>query len=348
MVFIGLFIIPFLFMTASFFYLKETICWKEFLIQIFLQSFIATISIFIIFNSNVSDYEIWSGEVTSKSKDRVSCSHSYSCNCRTVCSGTGNSRSCSTVCDTCYEHSHDYDWNVKSNVSKFTVPRVDRQGVKTPPRWSIVEKGDPVVAKKRYVNYIKASNHSLFKRKTTENKNIPKYPLDIYDIYHVDRLVQTHKFKLNAKEINEKLMKINSIIGPKSQANLIVVLTKNDEDFFYELISQWDGGKKNDIIVVLGLNDDLNINWAKSHALTDNSLFLIKLDSELKNTKFSNESLHLMQKQILEGFKRKPMKDFEYLKNSIKPTNLQFTIAVIFGIIFSMTTTFIFHRRKFV
>lgn len=344
MVFIGLLIIPFIIMAFCFFYLKDTISWVEFVAQLLMQSIIIAISIAIIFKGNVLDYEVWSGKVIDKSKDMVSCSHDYPCNCREECSGSGESETCSTVCDTCYEHSHDYDWNVLSDIATFTVERIDEQGVKTPPRWTLVRRGDPVAVKKRYDNYIKASNHSLFKKKTKENKNVPSYPLKIYDIYNINRLVTTHKFQINSKEINEKLMEVNSRIGPRSQANLILVLTKNDEEFFYDLISEWDGAKKNDVVVVLGLNDDLSVKWSKSHALTDNSLFLVQLDHELKNKEFSLSILDEVENKVLNGFKRKPMKDFEYLKSSIQPTTTQFTVAMIFGIMFSVITTLIFHR----
>ena len=62
------------------------------------------------------------GAVTKKFKDTVSCSHSYSCNCRTVMSSDG--KTSSTQCDTCYEHSEDYDWVVVSNIGKTYIGRI--------------------------------------------------------------------------------------------------------------------------------------------------------------------------------------------------------------------------------
>ena len=75
--------------------------------------------------SAVRGTELISGRVTSKEQNIVSCSHSYECNCHEVCSGSGSSRSCSNECGTCYEHLHDYDWDVDTNAmgKSFSVDR---------------------------------------------------------------------------------------------------------------------------------------------------------------------------------------------------------------------------------
>lgn len=85
--------------------------------------------------SQTGDTELINGEVVSKDSQHVSCSHSYDCNCRMVrvpqtCSGTGKNRTCTgggteRKCDTCYEHSFDVDWNVRSNIGSFGISRVD-------------------------------------------------------------------------------------------------------------------------------------------------------------------------------------------------------------------------------
>ncbi len=76
----------------------------------------------------MADVEIWNGEVTKKQRTLVSCSHSYQCNCRQTCSGSGSNQSCTQICDTCYEHSNDWDWDVSSTAGNFTIDRIDRQG----------------------------------------------------------------------------------------------------------------------------------------------------------------------------------------------------------------------------
>ena len=59
--------------------------------------------------------------VTNKEVERVHCRHSYPCHCRTVRSGNTTS----THCDTCYSHSYDNDWIVKSDIGQVTIDTID-------------------------------------------------------------------------------------------------------------------------------------------------------------------------------------------------------------------------------
>ena len=153
--------------------------------------------------SQTADTEIINGEVVSKDSQHVSCSHSYDCNCRMVrvpqtCSGTGKNRTCTgggteRKCDTCYEHSFDVDWMVRSNIGSFGISRVDRQGLMTPPRWAQVANGDPVSKTHMFTNYVKAVPESLFHAHAELNGKfdamIPAYPSDIYDPYKINRAI---------------------------------------------------------------------------------------------------------------------------------------------------------------
>lgn len=131
------------------------------------------------------DTEILNGQVTHKEKNRVSCSHSYSCHCRTDSKGN-------TSCDTCYEHSHDYNWDVYSTVGELTIDRIDRQGAHEPPRWTVVMPGQPVAMDHGYTNYVKAVPESVFRVDTIYSKEklknipVPGYPLNVYDYHYVD------------------------------------------------------------------------------------------------------------------------------------------------------------------
>ena len=107
------------------------------------------------YSNKITDQEIYNGEVTGKEKTRVSCEHSYSCNCRESCSGSGSTRSCSTTCDTCYEHSYDVDWRVKTSVHEFNIQRINRQGTQEPPRWTKVTVGQPTAFVYKFTNYIR-------------------------------------------------------------------------------------------------------------------------------------------------------------------------------------------------
>jgi hypothetical protein len=145
------------------------------------------------YRNKVSDIEILNGSVTGKQRDIVNCSHSYSCNCRTTCSGSGKDRSCSQECETCYEHSFDFKYVIHSTLGNFNINTLDSQGLKEPNRYTLVKLNDPVVKKHRYNNYIKGSNTSIFNSKHRYTKkemlDLPNYPIDIHDYYRINRII---------------------------------------------------------------------------------------------------------------------------------------------------------------
>ncbi len=347
MIFITLLFIPAIVALGFLIFGKQRITLVEFLIQMGVQIVVALASMGIMYYSNTSDTEVWNGIVTKKDKERVSCSHSYSCNCYTTCSTNSNgTQSCSTHCSTCYEHSHDFDWAYyTTDDGRSEIDRVDRQGVREPPRWSKIVVGEPSSSTHGYTNYIKAAPDTLFRHQglvEQYTKLLPKYPGRVYDYYRLDRLVTIGVPVPNQKQWNEKLSELNSRLGKTKQANLIVVLINDvPQDYFYALQQHWLGGKKNDTVLVISMKPDGSVLWAEAMAWTDQTEFAIKL----RDAVISLGTLDLNQpEKLLETYAahvqqfyiRKPMKDFEYLSASVTPTTTQWIISMIVGILISI------------
>ena len=267
MSFLLLLLFPLLAAVGSFLFFKG-ITWKELGLLVVAEMIVAGASVGIIYCMDTSDNEIWNGWITSKKQEWTSCSHSYSCNCHEVCSGSGKNRSCSNQCDTCYEHSNDWNWMVyTSNNESIDIDRVDRQGVFTPPRWAAIRMDEPTARSHRYTSYIKAAPDSLFRHQGLAEKyagKIPKYPGEVYDYYHINRLV-TQGLSASYPEVwNDGLEKINADLGAKKQVNMIVVLTSEADTWYYALEQSWIGGKKNDVILVIGVDPSTSApRWAQ-------------------------------------------------------------------------------------
>lgn len=301
------------------------------------------------------DVEIWNGEVTGKSQERVSCSHSYTCNCRseTTCTGSGQNRSCSTstTCDTCYEHTHDYNWVVHSNIGNQTIDRIDRQGVYAPPRWQSVVNGEPFAMKHLHMNYIKGASKSLFNNKDVtydKFKNmIPTYPSDVYDYYRINRAISVGVPVPDLQLWSSGISEILKQLGPQKQANVIIVFANtNDHDYEYALRSAWLGGKKNDVIVIVGATQYPKIDFIRVMSWTDQEIFKIKLRDALQDLQEIDRVAMLSTiRAITQGeFKRKQMKDFEYLDNEVDvPT---WAIITGFAIIALGNLAYIFVNRS--
>lgn len=300
----------------------------------------------------IQDTEVWSGYVTGKEQNRVSCSHSYSCNCRQVCSGSGSSRTCSTVCDTCYEHPYDYDWDVYSSIGTFTISRVDRRGVKEPSRWTKVSKDDPVSDARLYDNYILAAPDSLFNFENSliekYGSKIPNYPSRVYDYYHVDRVINLGVPNVSAKQWSRDLQRRLSKISGRKKVNAVVVLTTQSSTEYADAIkAKWKGGKKNDVIMVVGVSPDHTINWVRILSWSKKELFKIQIEDDIRSIGQLDrgEMFDVMFKYIESGYSLMNMAEYEYLKNEMKPSVPALIIGFILCFLANLSLTWFMHRN---
>lgn len=277
--------------------------------------------------SKTADTEIWNGEVTGKARVRVSCEHSYPCNCRTVCSGSGNNQSCSTVCDTCYQHTHDFDWRVRTNIGDFNISRINPQGTREPPRWSAVAVGQPVAREHTYTNYVQAVPESLFHQRSLNTPHLPAVPAypRVYDYHYANRVLGVGTTLPDVQAWNRDLALLLKQLGPQKQANvIIVVVNTNDSSYRHKLEAAWLGGKKNDVVVILGTTDGQTLAWVDvmTWALNKgNELFHVRLRDDLKSigTLDRDRILAAIGNKVMAHYDRPQMADFAYLRNAIQP-----------------------------
>ncbi len=302
------------------------------------------------FFAQVADREVRNGEVIGKSQETTSCSHSYPCNCT------------KDGCSVCHRHINDYDWVVKTNIPyTFTIARVDEQGRDEPARWTSVKIGDPVSDSFTYINYIKGAKKSLFNEGISDIdlKDVPDYPSNSYDYYHVDRVIGVG-VNVNS-EWNKKLQTTLSKIGPKYQVNVIVVVTNKPESFSDAIEYKWAGGKKNDVIVVINIEgEDNTIVSAKVISWTPEQLFKVELRDDIVSGKVFDFDVVLktIETHIIKNWKRMHMREFSYLQADIDVPmyviigSIVVSIISYFGLFYYLTyrksSRFIYKtRRKF-
>jgi hypothetical protein len=298
--------------------------------------------------SKTDDVQILNGEVTSKERIHDTYTESYQCNCRTVYSGSGNNRTSREECDTCYRTHYTVDWGCKTTIGPVTISHEDSTNdnvydLPDPPRYLIIQKGDPVSKSESYTNWIRAVPDSIFKPLQTAQVTkyagkIPPYPEQIYDIYRIDRVFGVGISIPDIKEWNSKLSNALRTMGPVKQANAIVVLTSEPDAMYAEALrDSWVNGKKNDIVVVMGISSfDRPANWVKILALTKENIFQVHLRDRLMDLPniTSDNVINTLQDETMKTFKRKRMKEFEYLKNEILPsTGFVLTMFILVCII---------------
>lgn len=296
--------------------------------------------------SKTVDYEVWNGQVKGKERNRVSCSHSYSCNCRTRCS-SGKNGSCTTTCDTCYEHSYDVNWDVYTTIGNFSISRVDRRGVNEPPRWTVVQAGQPWADTHQFTNYIKAAPFSLFNKSEKELAAalplVPTYPLKVYDYQYIDRVIPVGVTVPNLSQWNYDLAMTLRDLGPTKQANIIVLFANKDPQYSYVVENAWIGGKKNDIVVIVGVKEYPKIEWVRVLSWTKEELFKVKLRDDLQELGTIEDRvkfLNILHENTMKMFKRRHMSEFKYLESEISPPDWAIVLAAIMSIVGSLGFTF--------
>lgn len=276
------------------------------------------------------DTEILNGQVTSKTREHGHYLESYECNCTTSTDSKGNT---TRTCQTCYRDHYTVTWSCNSTIGRFRIDHLDRTSrsvynAPDPARYTQIAKGDPVSRRSGYTNYIKAVPASLFRPAQAEVRAkfanmLPAYPDRVYDIYRINRVVGAGVSVPNAKAWNEAISNMLRTLGPSHEVNAVVVFAKtDDEDFFYALQDAWVNGKKNDVVVVVGV-EDFNSKplWVNVMALTKSNLFQVKLADRLRglDSLTPDTVVGAMEDIIRTDFKRRPMAEFAYLDAEIDP-----------------------------
>lgn len=277
------------------------------------------------------DKMILNGYVTEKLSEEVSCGHSYSCNCITQ----NVNGVVMTTCSTCYEHSYDVDWKVKSTVGSIEIDRVDRQGTEEPPRFTEVKLGEPFSIQKSYYNYIKASPLSIFKDYNAyKDVAVPAYP-KIYDYYRVDHVVNWNSQWVEGKDnINYLLTEKLKVSSSKAKANVILILYGGSDDQVEAMRVKNLGGRINDLIVMVRPDKDGNImnvgvfSWSKNDmvnvAIRDEILDLRDLNGE--NQK---KLVDILDKHLLQYYQHRSIEEFKYLEANTSMPVWYYVLVVI-------------------
>lgn len=342
-----LLLLPILWMVVVKFALKTTIDYKE-AIAILMVGVVVTIGGWQAAKySQAYDREFLNGYVTGKKQVRVSCEHSYDCNCRTVTTGTGENRRSRRECDTCYEHSNDWDWDVYTSLSKtITIDRIDRRGSQEPPRWSKVVVGESVAIEHSYLNYIKGARHTVLKDISVDvtGLSIPPYPTT-FDYYRATRVLRVgtpfpRDVNVWADDLNDRL----KTLGAQKHANAVVVFTSYPDSYRFALKQEWIGGKSNDTIVVIGVDKEGNYVWSDAFGWSRSSLIYVTIRNELMDLPSVLDHkavLDVIQRNITKHYERRSTSEFEHLANDFNPgIGLTSFLALLIVLSLSVITYF--------
>lgn len=330
---------------------KEYI-FKEFGLQILASTIIVIGSYFLFFSTttNLFDTEYQNAKVKSfeyyeQWTERVEYTEE-------VCSGSGKNRHCKTVHRVRYDYHPPY-WQlhttnnetisinsqnyfnakVKYGEDKTMLWRTNQSSFGDGNKYtSLPLETLPTAVGHSYVNYVIEAKNNVIHNKFSEeeinqhliSKDLVSYPTTYNDhlgVPKLNRIIDTTGM-VNTNEWKQTLDLFTSEIAPSKQSNLVVYFTKQDRTFSYILEYYWNKAKKNDVILVIGLDKDGKINWTEILAWTNNTDFLVDGSKFLNDDKFTinnkNEILTKFRDLVIKGYVRKPMAEFDYLAENIE------------------------------
>jgi len=343
-------------------YFHFTVTWKEAL----LQGGITVLVITLVFGagsySATHDVKYVNGAVTSKKIKQQSCPWGWNDYTDGFCTeyrtrSVPDGKTCTTdskgrrSCRTKYktQYNYIYPWERKyyvfSDIDRtFTISRVDPQGANTPSRYDEAQKGDPVAATVNYTNYIKGASDSLFNESLDDLPPIA-YPR-VKDYYKANRfIVFGYKYSNDSFKLwNSRLAEVNRNIS-KTGANAIIVVTEQPKQFADKLAKAWDAHNINDVVTVIGMQGD-KVSWVDVRSWSDNSITNLNIRDGITEVGELDvdKIMFIVENAIREGYKLKPMEDFEYLADDIKPPMWVYVFGMIVLLICTPLATLALHK----
>ncbi len=338
LIFLIILLIPVLIGIAGLVLGKGRISWKEFAALEAAVILVVGSGLLIARHQNTSDDEIWSGRIAEKKRVTVSCEHVYRCNPYPC--GKDNKDTCYHKC---YEHTFDYNWVLfTSNGEEITIAREDRQGTTEPRRYTEAKVGQATALSHSYTNYIKASPWSVLRKVSLseeELKRIPEYPISVYNYHYCDRFISVGVNGPDGKTWNQVLQELNADLGKRKQVNIIFLfVNSSDPSYQYALEQGWIGGKKNDLVVIVGTTQYPKIDWVRIMSWSQSEQLKVDLRDELQAFGTLTDIggfTQIVRTQIEAKFVRRPMAEFEYLMAAWEPSGGVILFLLILSIALS-------------
>lgn len=351
--------------------------WKELPIQLII-GIIVTIGCFgafLFWSSGLKDTEVWSGKAVEARLDeewRERVHYTVQ-----VCTGSGKNQSCHTEWRTRIDHHPEQRTVITSNSERISVSRsayrkyvgkfgnekkviLNRanqvsigDGNRYVTKWSgtdetIVSTAVPHT----YVNYLKASK-SLHKRSGTIDvyeKNLLDYPkvtkgsfgrID-FDRVLISGVNIPAEWK---KQVDEKLDRALAHLGTQKQVNLLVYAVNADRGFLHALEEHWIYGKKNDVVLVMGMTEFPTVQWAGVMIFHGNETLRVNLRDAvetMKDVSDPNVFASMIVDNVQKEFKRVPMTELNHLLYDVEmPWWSIILVWVMTGMVVFVTSRFL-------
>lgn len=336
-----------LIVTPITFYFRRRIDYKELAIQFAASWLIGALVLALGGMLKTHDTELWNGQVVSKSRVHGTYEEAYDCYCSTDSDGIES-------CSTCYETHYTVDWDVRCTVGVVDIKYLDRTSKSVynspnPKAYTNAYKGESCATQHSYTNYLIAAESSIFNKDTGQDfsmYSVPPYPY-VHSYYKVNRVFGFGKLN---KELNHRLNLGLRALGPSKQANIILIGNQYDNMYRYAVEQQWKGGKKNDIIVLIGMDKTNTLSWVDTITLGENAgneLMTVKMRDSIMSLKSSKAEIADNILSIVgKHFDRKAMEEYTYLKDDITPDTWVVVLSLLLCLGVNIGVAIFFYKQN--
>lgn len=346
MIILALLLVPLLIGAVTYRRSGGRITLTEFAVQELVVIALIVGAYFASYYGRMTDTEIWNGRITVKDTEITPCHHTYSCNPYPC--GKDNKDTCY---ETCYRHpSGDRRWYALTSNDETAFDDGGNPPDDPPPeRWTQIRVGEPTAIEHHYLNYIMGNPDSVLRRRGIAARfagQLPNYP-EVYDAYRTSRLLAIGVSIPNQDALNRQLSELNADLGAARQVNMTIIVVNQADPMYLEgLREHWLGGKKNDLVVVIGAPNFPEIAWSGVMSWTRNEDVKIGIRNRINDLRTfdGNAVIGIIRDEVSHRFVRRPMADFEYLTSTIEPPTWALWLTAILGILISMGLSWVFYH----
>jgi hypothetical protein len=300
-----------------------------------------------------SDLELLSGSVVAKKRVYDPETESYDCGK----DSQGNTK-------TCTREIPRWRWDVISDIDSDKFSEHTYQSIRSPDIYSRTQIGDPYTAAHRFLNFQNVSEQSVLLDRESADGYVgwlPEYP-QVYSGFKVQRGFSTSPL-VDQRVLSNMLNVAQKRWGPMHGVNVMVVVIGPQADankFYYALKSKWKGGKKNDAVLIVRVDEEGRMTNTNSFSRSADNLLneegrafttLLHVNAmktyTAANKKFDPEQIIASIDQSLKYFQREDLGRYDFLKDEYMPPYWLVALSVIvtmLGVV--LTVNYIVGRRN--
>lgn len=315
---------------------RTTISTKEMCIH-FILGIVFSVVVFnvAVYAVNYDSYYVH-GEITDKTKDRVSCSHT-----RRVCTGSGKNETCRSY----KRHSYDIEYRLITTIGNYEISPPDSQGLIEPATWQDARISEHYTDTASFQNYLANSQYSIMNKKY-ENI-VAKFPSrpSIYNTYQFDPVVNIGA-NVQAAQLNSHL---KALLKKRGHAyNLNIVFMTNENAVQTLVLTKYWKPVLNDILVIFNVENG-KVTWSEAIMYADNIRNeRLTTDVRLDFTGMSPDT-HLIDKLVSladSQYHRPGEEEFDRLKFEMELSMWHWISIFVINLIFNIAISIYMHKHE--